>query len=404
MPPATERALRGLLRRCVHCGFCNAACPTYRVTGDEQDGPRGRIWLLRSMLETGRPGPAAVAHLDRCLTCRACERACPSEVEYGRLVELARPWLPAAARPALSRALRAGLLAVVPYRRRVRALLMAGRAVWRLLPSRWRALIPPVPPPAGRWPAPRHARRYVLLEGCVQHPLAPQVEHAAARVADAAGVSLLRVPAAGCCGALALHLGRPDLARRAARRNLDAWAPALGDGALGVVATSSACALMLADYGRLLCDDPVYAGRAAAVSAAVTDVAAVLADAPEPPRLPPGVPQPVALHRPCTLDNGLQAGDRLESLLRRAGVALVEPAPGLGCCGAAGGYHLLEPALAAGLREAKRAALEAGGPALIATANIGCQHFLAAGAGTPVRHWLELLDPMAAAGGALRRP
>lgn len=392
-PTAVARELRELVRRCVHCGFCNAACPTYRVTGDEQDGPRGRIWLLRTMLDEGRPGPAAVAHLDRCLTCLACVRACPSEVQYGRLVELARPWLPDAARPLRARALRAALLALVPYRRRLRPLLAAGRAVHRLLPRHWRALLAATASP-GPWPAARHRRRYVLLEGCVQRLLAPRVEHAAARVADAAGVSLLRRPAAGCCGALALHLGRPDLARRAAQRNVDAWAPALAAGAAGVVATSSACALMLRDYGRLLADDPARAASAAAVSRGATEVSAVLADAPPPRAAAPG---PVVLHRPCTLDNGLGAGDRVEALLRCAGVTVLRPAPGLACCGAAGGYHLLQPELAATLREARLAALEAPRPAVIATANVGCQHFLGAGTTTPVCHWLELLDPLSAA-------
>jgi glycolate dehydrogenase iron-sulfur subunit len=405
------READGILRSCVHCGFCLPACPTYQLLGDELDSPRGRIYLMKQLLE-GEPVTARTQlHLDRCLTCRACESACPSGVRYGRLLDIGRALLEERVpRTAPARVQRYLLRRIVPYTQRVRAVLRIAGAVRPLLPRSLRARVPsdaaPAPPLLSRlpsaWPTPRHARRVVLLEGCVQPALAAGINPAAAQVLDRIGIATIRVADAGCCGALAHHLSAHTEALAQMRRNVDALWPQVAAGAEAVVFAASACAAMVCDYGRLLQDDPAYAARAERISALARDLSqllaanagalrAALSDAAT--SATPGLQAPlrVAFQAPCTLQHALRATGVVEPLLTAAGFTLTPVSDGGRCCGSAGTYSLLQPELAARLRRAKVAALEAGAPQLIATANIGCLAHLRGGTALPVRHWIELL-------------
>jgi len=394
------REAEAILRSCVHCGFCNATCPTYQLLGDERDGPRGRIYQIKSLLEGLPVSSETATHLDRCLSCRACETTCPSGVQYGRLVDYARPLLEAAVpRAPRTRLVRWLLRRLIPSPL-FGPLLAAGRAVRALLP---RALADHVPPrrAAGAWPAPRHATRWLAFDGCVQEAARPSINAAAARVLDRAGQSLLHAQGAGCCGALAYHLGAHDEALACARRNVDAWTPALDAGAAGIFCASSGCSTMLKDYGRLLAAEPAYAARAARVAAQVRDSTEFAAE------LTAGVAHGarVAVQAPCSVQHGLKGAGRLEAALSAAGCSVQTPAEAHLCCGSAGSYSLLQPALATALRARKLAHLEACDPAadvpaVIATANIGCLLHLEAASELPVRHWLEIVDRVQAAGDA----
>ena len=388
-PEGAEAA--AILRKCVHCGFCTATCPTYQLLGDELDGPRGRIYLIREMLAGSDATAVTQTHLDRCLTCRACETTCPSGVEYGRLLDIGRKVADRRiGRGVTERARRWGLRRALADRRVFGALLGAGRALRAVLPRRLRATIPPRRDP-GAWPAPRHARRMLVLDGCVQPALAPRINASAARVLDRLGISLLRAAQTGCCGALSQHLDAQDEALGFARRNIDAWWPLLEQGAEAIVITASGCGVMVKDYGHLLRHDPAYAQKAARVAALAKDIAEIL-DA-EPGAIAPGAGRPrVAFQSPCTLQHGQRLGGVAEGVLRRAGFELAPVADAHLCCGSAGTYSLLQPELAHRLRDDKLSALQAGQPELIATANIGCLNHLQATAGVPVVHWIELLD------------
>jgi len=391
-PEGTEAA--AILRKCVHCGFCTATCPTYQLLGDELDGPRGRIYLIREMLAGSEATAVTQTHLDRCLTCRACETTCPSGVEYGRLLDIGRKVADARiGRRATPRLVRWLLRRTLANRQVFSWLLGAGRALRAVLPRRLRATIPPRRDP-GAWPSPRHARRMLALDGCVQPALAPRINASAARVLDRLGISLLRVPQAGCCGALPQHLDAQAEARALARRNIDAWWPLLAEGAEAIVMTASGCAVMVKDYGHLLRHDPAYAAKAARVAAATRDIAEIVAAEAGAMAAVAGRPR-VAFQSPCTLQHGQKLGGVVEDLLQRAGFGLTPVADAHLCCGSAGTYSLLQPELAQRLREDKLRALEAGRPGLIATANIGCLNHLQAQAGVPVVHWIELLDDAA---------
>ncbi|MEQ8660078.1 MAG: glycolate oxidase subunit GlcF [Gammaproteobacteria bacterium] len=393
---ATSYAARAaeIARSCVHCGFCNATCPTYQLTGDELEGPRGRIYLIKSLLEDGAPGSDTRRHLDQCLVCRNCETTCPSGVRYGELVELVRPAvLRATPTPWREGLLRWGLLRVVPYPRRFAALLGLGRAVRPLLPARLAALVPrPLDTPAASPPATvRSTRRVLLLGGCVQPVLNPGIDAAARAVFARLDIELVTLAASGCCGALAHHLGDEDRARAQARANIDAWWPHVEAGAEAVMASSSGCGVQLKSYARLLADEPGYAARAQAIEARVRDPLelvdgerlAALVDA--------GDTGAVAVQAPCTLQHGQRLGGRLEALLRQLGFTLAPVAEAHLCCGSAGSYSLFHAATARALRERKLGHLLAAAPAVVVTANIGCQSHLAATAPVPVRHWLELV-------------
>lgn len=386
-----------ILRACVHCGFCLATCPTYQLLGDELDSPRGRIYLMKEAFEGADIGHATQLHLDRCLTCRSCETTCPSGVRYGRLVDIGRAYVNAKVkRPWLERVQRFALRESLPYPRRFALLHALARVAKPLLPGHLRRQLTQSSTPTER-PAPRHARSMLVLEGCVQPSLAPEINAAAARVLDRIGISLLSVAEAGCCGALDHHLDAYATALARMRRNIDAWWPHIESGAEAIVMTASGCGTHVKDYARLLHDDPAYAERAAHIRDMTFDLSEVLAG--EEAALEnsllrddqPGLPK-IAFHSPCTLQHGQRVVGVVERLLRAAGYPLAAVPDAHLCCGSAGAYSILHPGLATRLLENKLVALQSDAPQLIATANIGCLLHLRSGSRLPVKHWIELLD------------
>ena len=379
------------VRACVHCGMCNATCPTYQFTGDELDGPRGRIYLIKQALEGEPVSRLTQTHLDRCLACRACETTCPSGVDYHRLLDIGRTVVATKAdRPVSQRLFRAALRAVVPHAGRLRLLLTLGRLVKLALPRALARKIPRAHKP-GSIPQASRPRRMALLAGCAQAATAPHFNAATQRVFDKIGISLIETPGVGCCGALSAHLEAPGEARRQARRNLDAWTGALDDGAEGLVINASGCAAFVRDYGDLFLDDPAYAAKARRVIAALRDPIMVLADtAPKAVRSP--IESRIVFHEPCTLRNGPALGGAVVSLLQSLGYATQPVEDPHLCCGSAGAYALMQPDFANRLRTRKLAALVAGGPKTVYTANIGCWLHLAEASPIPVRHWIEAVD------------
>ncbi|MFP5507017.1 MAG: glycolate oxidase subunit GlcF [Gammaproteobacteria bacterium] len=390
---AAGREADAILRSCVHCGFCTATCPTYQLLGDELDGPRGRIYLIKQMLEGQPAGRETQRHLDRCLTCRACETTCPSGVRYGRLADIGRAVAEQRIeRPWTERAYRRLLRAVIPHTARFGALLRLGQMLRPVLPAALRAKVP-VRQHAGAWPAPRHARRMLVLAGCAQSSATPNTNAAAARVLDRLGISLLVAPEAGCCGALSHHLSAEHETRDFMRRNIDAWWPEVEQGVEAIVTTASGCGVMVKDYGALLHDDPAYAAKAARISALTRDLGEVLAGEDlSVLRRASTDRRRIAFHAPCTLQHGQQLPGLVEGVLTGLGYELAEVRDGHLCCGSAGSYSLLQPELSSRLRDGKIANLERAAPALIATANVGCQLHLQSAARVPVMHWIELLD------------
>ena len=393
------REAEAILRSCVHCGFCTATCPTYQLLGDELDGPRGRIYLIKQVLE-GKPVTEKTRlHLDRCLTCRSCETTCPSGVKYGHLLDIGRQvveeMLPRQGGDALTRRL---LRATLPRPAIFGPAVKLGHLLRPLLPSGLAEKLPPESQGDARpWPpASGHRRRMLALAGCVQPALAPNINAATARVLDRLGIELFEENGAGCCGAMRFHLNDQDAAKDDMWRNIDAWWPHVEAGVEAIVVTASGCGVQVKDYGHVFADDPVHAAKAAAISALCRDPAEVVAA--EQARLqallevPPGGRGKVAFHSPCTLQHGLKLRGVIEPLLAVAGYELVPVADGHLCCGSAGTYSLLQPELSRRLRDNKLAALMAGSPAVIATANIGCLTHLQAGSVLPARHWIELID------------
>jgi len=393
--PEGEVAER-ILRSCVHCGFCLATCPTYQVLGNELDSPRGRIYLIKQVLEGATPTVKTRLHLDRCLTCRNCETTCPSGVEYGKLLDIGRHIVEKkVGRSPIESATRSVLKTGLGSPLLFKSALKLGQALRRLLPASLQARIPATDP-AGDRPAPRHPRRMLVLEGCVQPGLKPNINAAAARVLDRLGISLIAADEAGCCGALAHHLNDHDDGLNAARRNIDAWIPHLDAGGEAIVMTASGCGAMVKDYGWLLRHDAAYAEKAARISAATKDISEILVaerDALKPltaHRSP--LTQKIAYHPPCTLQHGQKLSGGVEALLTDAGFELTLVAEPHLCCGSAGTYSILQPEISGQLKARKLDNLQAGQPELIATANIGCLTHLQSGTKIPVRHWVELLD------------
>jgi glycolate oxidase iron-sulfur subunit len=387
-----------ILRKCVHCGFCTATCPTYQLLGDELDGPRGRIYLIKQMLEGAPVSAKTRLHLDRCLTCRSCETTCPSGVDYAHLLDIGRriveEKLPRKGGDALQRAV---LREALPRPAIFGAAVKLGLMLRPLLPSALADKLPADAADTARpWPEKTgHRRRMLALAGCVQPALAPNINAATARVLDRLGIALFEAARAGCCGAVRFHLNDQDGAKDDMRRNIDAWWPYVESGVEGIVVTASGCGVQVRDYGHVLADDAVYAEKAARISALCRDPAEVIS-AERAGLLAVLGTQPgrgkLAFHSPCTLQHGLKIRGVAEELLVAAGYELTPVADGHLCCGSAGTYSLLQPELSKRLRDNKLAALTAGSPATVATANIGCLSHLQAGSVLPVRHWVELID------------
>jgi len=388
------REAEAILRKCVHCGFCTATCPTYQLLGDELDGPRGRIYLIKQVLEGKEPTRATQLHLDRCLTCRNCESTCPSGVQYGHLVDIGRQVVEEKVpRPAGERALRWLLKEGLPSPLFAPAMKL-GQAVRGVLPAKLRAKVP-VPQAAGLWPTRTHARKVLLLAGCVQPSMAPNINAATARVLDAAGIECVVPPEAGCCGAVKFHLNDQDGGRAQMRANIDAWWPHVERGEVeAIVMNASGCGVTVREYGHALAHDAAYADKARRVSELTRDLGELLPglvpQLKDRVRAPAGV---VAYHPPCTLQHGQKLRGGVEAGLRALGfdvqVAMNESHL---CCGSAGTYSVLQPGLAYPLRDRKLGHLQQLQPAAIASANSGCITHLQSGTEVPVRHWVELLD------------
>ena len=406
-----------ILRKCVHCGFCTATCPTYQLLGDELDGPRGRIYLMKQVLEGAEPTRATQLHLDRCLTCRNCETTCPSGVAYGDLVDIGRRIVDAKVeRPVGERAkrwlLREGITSPL-----FAPALKIGQAMRPLLPKSLKAKVEAKVPAdvAARqalWPQRTHARKVLMLMGCVQPAMRPNINAATARVLDLAGVQTIVPDAAGCCGAVRSHGGDHDGGLADMRRNIDAWWPWVaghvdGGAVEAIVMNASGCGVTVKDYGHALAHDPEYADKAARVSALTRDVSELLDDlmpallahwsgvrqrrGVDSPRHASGTP--LVFHPPCTLQHGQQLRGGVETAMNELGfdVRIAVDEAHL-CCGSAGTYSVLQPELANALRDRKLAHLDELAPSAIVSANIGCIQHLQSGTTTPVRHWVEVLD------------
>jgi glycolate oxidase iron-sulfur subunit len=402
---ARGREADAVLRSCVHCGFCNATCPTYLLLSDELDGPRGRIYLIKQMLEGHAPSRKTLLHLDRCLTCRNCETTCPSGVHYGQLLDIGRELAEErVVRPRHQRLARWLIRSIVPYPARFAPLLHFGRLVRPLLPRALKHMVPPSPRAMPASPSPlagegrgegavrTRARRMLVLEGCAQPAMAPNINAAAARVLDRIGISLIAAGGAGCCGAASHHTSGVAEGLDHARRNIDAWWPHIEQGAEAIVMTASGCGVHVKDYGHLLRGDPAYAARAARVSELTRDLCEVLADEDLSVYRSAGPGMRIAFQSPCTLQHGQKLGGKVEKILRDTGFVLTGVPEAHLCCGSAGTYSLLQRGLSRQLLARKIASLLSGSPECIATANIGCLAHLSSGTDVPVRHWIELLD------------
>jgi glycolate oxidase iron-sulfur subunit len=378
-----------ILRKCVHCGFCTATCPTYQILGDELDGPRGRIYLIKQVLEGAEPTRKTQEHLDRCLTCRNCESTCPSGVQYGHEDRVPRPLGEKAARWALKEGLPSPLFGPA---------MAVGRAVRGLLPERLREKVPPRQD-AGAWPTRTHARKVLMLAGCVQPAMAPNINAATARVLDAAGIQTVVAAKAGCCGAVKFHLNDQDGGKAEMRANIDAWWPYVESGGVeAIVMNASGCGVTVKEYGHLLRHEPQYAEKAARISALTRDLSELLPDLVEPlrARVRPAA-APFAYHPPCTLQHGQKLRGGVERHMQALGFTLrTARTESHLCCGSAGTYSVLNPVLSHQLRDRKLGALgEAfadAPPAAILSANMGCITHLQSGTGLPVKHWVEVLD------------
>ncbi|WP_293999596.1 glycolate oxidase subunit GlcF [Sphaerotilus sp.] len=409
--PDGDRA-EEILRRCVHCGFCTATCPTYQLLGNELDGPRGRIYLIKQVMEGHTPTRKTQLHLDRCLTCRSCETTCPSGVEYGALVEIGRRVVDAKVeRPRADRTVR-WMLRETMTSPSFGPMLKMGQSVRALLPGIVKNKVPSklsasAMAHAQRWPTREHRRQVLMLQGCVQPTLAPNINSATARVLDACGVQTLVSDEAGCCGAVRDHLGDREGALTDMRRNIDAWWPKVeGLGGVepveAIVFNASGCGLSVKDYGHALAHDPAYAEKAARISAAARDLSELLPTLIGPLKAAFGQRRArgvLAYHPPCTLQHGQKLRGGVEAAMTELGFEVHLPTQDSHlCCGSAGTYSVLQPEIAYQLRDRKVQTLEARQPSVIISGNIGCLQHLQSGTKLPVRHWVEVIDEALAAG------
>jgi glycolate oxidase iron-sulfur subunit len=395
---ADGQAAEAILRKCVHCGFCTATCPTYQILGDELDGPRGRIYLMKQVLEGVAPTRATQMHLDRCLTCRNCESTCPSGVDYGHLVDIGRKLVDAKVpRPAMESVLRWALKEGLPSPLFGPAMKI-GQLVRPLLPATLQNKIP-ARQNAGAWPTRSHARKVLMLAGCVQPSMSPNINAATARVLDAAGIQTVVAPKAGCCGAVKFHLNDQDGGMDAMRANIDAWWPNIaqqsGADVEAIVMNASGCGVTVKEYGHILRNDPRYAAKAQRVSELTRDLSELLPDLVGALRskVKPGAKDRLVFHPPCTLQHGQKLRGGVEQHMAALGfeVRLALNEAHL-CCGSAGTYSVLNPEISYQLRDRKLGHLRAEGGETIISANIGCITHLQSGTKTPVRHWIEVLD------------
>ena len=394
--PEGETA-EAILRKCVHCGFCTATCPTYQLLGDELDGPRGRIYLMKQVFEGAAPTRATQEHLDRCLTCRNCESTCPSGVQYGHLVDVGRKVVDAQVpRPLGERfmrwALKEGLTSPL-----FAPAMKLGQAVRGVLPAKLKAKVP-APQPAGKWPTQTHPRKVLMLAGCVQPAMLPNINTATARVLDAAGIQTLIAPEAGCCGAVKFHLNDQEGGTAQMRANIEAWWPYVEQGVEAIVMNASGCGAMVKDYGHVLQGDASYAAKAQRISALCKDLSELLPELV--PTLKPKLNAAAvakagvqAYHPPCTLQHGQKLKGGVEQHMAALGFAIqVANNESHLCCGSAGTYSVLNPDISYTLRDRKLGHLGALEPQAILSANIGCITHLQSGTQTPVKHWVEVLD------------
>jgi glycolate oxidase iron-sulfur subunit len=386
------KAADSILRSCVHCGFCTATCPTYQLLGDELDGPRGRIYLIKQALEGKQVTRKSQLHLDRCLSCRSCETTCPSGVKYTSLLEIGRHLVDQQVeRPIREKLMRLGMKGILPYPARIAPLLSVVRTLKPLLPQSLQQKIPRKRT-AGKRASASHSRKVILFEGCVQSVAAQHINQAATRVLDRLGIECIRAKSELCCGAVNHHLGDTASAVDFARRNIDLWSRHLKDGVEAIIGTASACALEIREYPQLLKNDTDYAEKAKAVSDATVDLGEFLQhENIHELNLIDKLPQ-VAFHSPCTLQHGLQLKGSTEKLLRSLGFNITEPQDAHLCCGSAGTYSILQPQISTQLRTNKLQVLTDCSPDVIATANIGCLLHLQSGTQTPVKHWIEVVD------------
>lgn len=388
---------RDIVRKCVHCGFCNATCPTYQLLGHEADGPRGRIYLITQLLEGQPANKTTREHLDRCLLCRACETTCPSGVPYSELLEMGRNILDKQMpRSGMDRLKRSAITALIPNTKLVQAGVNIARPGRNLLPLSLRTQLP-LQDKNLDWPEAVHSRKMLILGGCVQSSLTPETNAASARVLDSFGITLLTETSAGCCGGVGLHTSNPEKGMQDIRQRIDAWWPTVESGIEAIISTASGCGVTVKDYGRLLKDDPLYAEKAIRVSKLTVDLTQVIDAEIEKAPLKQGSQQKlkVAFQSPCTLQHGQQINGQAEKILRTFGFTLVPVADGHLCCGSAGTYSILQPDISRELKMAKLESLQQHKPDVIATANIGCQLHLRQDADVPVIHWIELLDRVA---------
>ena len=402
---ADGHAAEAILRKCVHCGFCTATCPTYQLLGDELDGPRGRIYLIKQVLEGQTPTRNTQSHLDRCLTCRNCESTCPSGVDYGHLLDIGRKLVDAKVpRPATERAVRWALKEGIPSPLFGPAMAL-GQLVRPLMPAALKAKVPPKQD-AGAWPTRLHARKVLMLAGCAQPAMGPNINSATARVLDAAGIQAVIAPKAGCCGAVKFHLNDQDGGKAEMRANIDAWWPYVqgtvsGGGVEAIVMNASGCGVTVKEYGHILQDEPTYAAKAQRISELTQDLSEWLptivqalqaGDATLTQRIRTQAPK-LAFHPPCSLQHGQKLKGGVEQHLGALGfdirTAMNESHL---CCGSAGTYSVLNPELAYQLRDRKLGHLGELKQEVIVSANIGCITHLQSGTATPVRHWVEVLD------------
>ena len=385
-------AAEAILRKCVHCGFCTATCPTYQLLGDELDGPRGRIYLIKQVLEGHAPTRKTQLHLDRCLTCRNCETSCPSGVQYGHLVDIGRKLVDERVpRPANEKALRWALKKGLPSPLFAPAMKL-GQTVRGLLPAALQVKVP-VRQPSGPWPQREHRRKVLMLAGCVQPAMMPNINSATARVLDAAGIQTVLAPKAGCCGAVKFHLNDQDGGKAEMKNNIDAWWPFVEAGVEAIVMNASGCGVTVKEYGHHLKDDAAYAAKASRISGLTRDLSELLPDLVDTLRAKVSAKAgAIAFHPPCTLQHGQQLRGGVEKYLGELGfkVSVAANEAHL-CCGSAGTYSVLMPDIAFQLRDRKLSNLGEMKPDVIVSANIGCITHLQSGTATPVRHWVELL-------------